>query len=236
MEDLEGDVEPSLNVKYGITPNLTFDATLNPDFSQVESDLPQVTVNRRYPMADIGMYRVKATVTFPQINRVFSTKPTTVQVTKGQPMWSQIVGVPRGHPQAGTYREYSLMTFYHGARSRALYFRLENTESGMVYKTYPIGDYMSVREPQHSIDSQNRLHVLHMAGPKLYKYTVIGIDGNPVRQENYYSKGSNRPELQTTDFGEVSIVGGLTEEEMSKPYEETEFRRLSERPPGLPKL
>ncbi len=36
--------------KYGITSSITADITLNPDFSQVESDAFQVEVNRRYPL------------------------------------------------------------------------------------------------------------------------------------------------------------------------------------------
>ena len=71
----------------------------------------KVVINKLYPMAKIGIYRVKASITFPQINRVFDTKPVSVQVTEGQAMWSQIVGVPQGYPGAGTYREYSLMTY-----------------------------------------------------------------------------------------------------------------------------
>ncbi|MCK5644929.1 MAG: carbohydrate binding family 9 domain-containing protein, partial [Gammaproteobacteria bacterium] len=37
-------------VKYGITSSITADITINPDFSQVESDAFQVEVNRRYPI------------------------------------------------------------------------------------------------------------------------------------------------------------------------------------------
>ena len=44
------DPEAGLNVKYGITSNLTADFTLNPDFSQIESDLPQIEVNQRFPL------------------------------------------------------------------------------------------------------------------------------------------------------------------------------------------
>ena len=40
--------EAGLNVKYGVTPNLTLDFTLNPDFSQIESDRPQIEVNQRF--------------------------------------------------------------------------------------------------------------------------------------------------------------------------------------------
>ena len=36
--------------KFGITSGITLDATINPDFSQVESDAFQVTVNQRFPV------------------------------------------------------------------------------------------------------------------------------------------------------------------------------------------
>jgi TolB-like protein len=42
--------EAGLNVKYGITSNLTADFTINPDFSQIESDQPQIAVNQRFPL------------------------------------------------------------------------------------------------------------------------------------------------------------------------------------------
>jgi len=44
----KGDLGASL--KYGITSTVTLDATVNPDFSQVESDAFEVEVNQRYPV------------------------------------------------------------------------------------------------------------------------------------------------------------------------------------------
>jgi hypothetical protein len=38
------------SVKYGITSTMTLDATVNPDFSQVESDAFEVEVNQRFPV------------------------------------------------------------------------------------------------------------------------------------------------------------------------------------------
>jgi hypothetical protein len=46
--DDEGDI--GVSAKYGLTPTITLDATLNPDFSQVESDAFQVEVNQRFPI------------------------------------------------------------------------------------------------------------------------------------------------------------------------------------------
>ena len=45
--DDEGDF--GFTGKYGITSTVTLDATINPDFSQVESDAFQVEVNQRFP-------------------------------------------------------------------------------------------------------------------------------------------------------------------------------------------
>jgi hypothetical protein len=39
-----------LNFKYGITSDLTADLTLNPDFSQIEADIPMIDVNQRYAL------------------------------------------------------------------------------------------------------------------------------------------------------------------------------------------
>jgi hypothetical protein len=44
----KADYEPGLTAKWGITPNLILNATANPDFSQVEADVAQLEINRRF--------------------------------------------------------------------------------------------------------------------------------------------------------------------------------------------
>jgi len=44
-------VDPSLNVKYGITSDLTADVTVNPDFSQIEADEAQIDVNSTFALS-----------------------------------------------------------------------------------------------------------------------------------------------------------------------------------------
>lgn len=43
-------LEPGLTATYTITPNLTLSAAINPDFSQIEADVPQIDVNQRFPL------------------------------------------------------------------------------------------------------------------------------------------------------------------------------------------
>ncbi|MEZ5346659.1 MAG: DUF5916 domain-containing protein [Pyrinomonadaceae bacterium] len=42
--------EYGLNLKYTITPNITLDAAINPDFAEIEADAPVVTANQRFPI------------------------------------------------------------------------------------------------------------------------------------------------------------------------------------------
>ncbi|WP_348730524.1 DUF5916 domain-containing protein [Rheinheimera texasensis] len=43
-------IEPSLDVKWGITPDISLNATLNPDFSQIEADEAQVSMNDTFAL------------------------------------------------------------------------------------------------------------------------------------------------------------------------------------------
>src|SRR4030095_13780588 len=46
----DGKSDFGLSLKYGLTSSITLDATIHPDFSQVESDAFQVQVNQRFPI------------------------------------------------------------------------------------------------------------------------------------------------------------------------------------------
>jgi hypothetical protein len=45
------DPDVGVNVKYGITTNLIADFTVNPDFSQIESDRTEIETNLRFPIS-----------------------------------------------------------------------------------------------------------------------------------------------------------------------------------------
>lgn len=70
-EKIKGRV--GLNLKYGITSNLTADFALNPDFSQVESDAGTISVNRTFAL----FYNEKRPF-FNEGTNIFNTYLTTV--------------------------------------------------------------------------------------------------------------------------------------------------------------
>jgi hypothetical protein len=49
-QEADSDTNVGASGKFGITSNITLDGTINPDFSQVESDAYQVEVNQRFPV------------------------------------------------------------------------------------------------------------------------------------------------------------------------------------------
>ena len=66
-----GKPDAGLSGKFGVTSNVTLDGTINPDFSQVESDAFQVQVNQRFPvffdekrpffMEGLGLFNIAGT-------------------------------------------------------------------------------------------------------------------------------------------------------------------------------
>ncbi len=46
----DGDYEPGVTARWSVTPNLVFNGTVNPDFSQVEADVAQLDVNNRFAL------------------------------------------------------------------------------------------------------------------------------------------------------------------------------------------
>lgn len=50
MQKDEQMLEPGLTMRWGVTPNLILNAAINPDFSQVEADVAQLSVNTRFAL------------------------------------------------------------------------------------------------------------------------------------------------------------------------------------------
>jgi hypothetical protein len=76
------DVEPGANLRLGFT-SLSLDATVNPDFSQVESDAAQVTVNERFALF------------FPE-KRPFFLEGIELFATPGQLIYTRRIADPIG--------------------------------------------------------------------------------------------------------------------------------------------
>lgn len=191
-----------------------------------------------YPITDFGLYRIRATVFYSEMNRYFSSAPSSVEISEGKLMWQQTVGIPTGEPNAGGLRIYKLLSFRQ-PKDNMLYVRVEDQEEGAIYGVYAIGHLIMGQEPQIQLDGRNRLHVLQLVAPKTFVHTRIGINGEWFGQTTYTTLRT-RPQLRRAESGEIAVVGGQMDVPVAQPVHGAPGAagqappKLSDRPPGMP--
>ncbi|MDD5361429.1 MAG: DUF5916 domain-containing protein [Ignavibacteria bacterium] len=98
--------EAGVNIKYGITSTLTADVTVNPDFSQVESDAGVITANNTY-----AIYYNEKRPFFLEGANIFSS-PTQVVYTReiNNPMFALKLTGKSGKTEIGILSAYDKKT------------------------------------------------------------------------------------------------------------------------------
>jgi Domain of unknown function (DUF5916)/Carbohydrate family 9 binding domain-like len=109
-EGADGDPNVGLNGKFGITSGITLDGTINPDFSQVESDAFQVEVNQRFPvfysekrpffMEGMGLFNIAGTGGDGNMRTAVHTRRIV------NPMWGSKVTGTAGKTTFGVLNAY----------------------------------------------------------------------------------------------------------------------------------
>ena len=87
-------------------------------------------------------------------------------------------------------------------------------------------------EPHAEIDRENRLHVLHCAGPRVWSYVTIGLNGQLLARSTLVET-KTRPHFKRTAEGDVAIVGGMTGSAAARAAENA-VPKLSTRPDKPP--
>jgi hypothetical protein len=168
-------------------------------------------------------------VFFPDLNKFFYSTTKVFQVTDARAIWQKTVGIPDGMPGAGDVRTYSLLSNRFPDHT-AIYVRVENKNSGVVYMTYSLGRIIANEEPQAELDRANQLHVLHCAAPRTWAYSHIGLNGELLAHSTFLETKS-RPRLRHTADGAIAVNGGIQD----VPIAESKRKlapKLSDRPPG----
>ena len=184
-----------------------------------------------YPVTDFGFYRIRANIYFAEMNRYFSSAPLGIEISEGKVLWQQTVGVPPGGKDSG-YRLYELLSFRQ-PKDNMLYARVQDKEAGVIYATYPIGRLITGGEPQVQLDAQNQLHILLLAGPKMYTYSRIGLNGEWGGQTSYMELKS-RPRLTKLASGKIDVAGGKIDVPVVQAPDAPPAPKLSDRPAGMP--
>jgi len=197
-----------------------------------KSIVKTVDIAQIYPLSDYGSYSISAAAYFPPLKKYFSSPRQRANVTDSRAFWKQSVGVSRGRFKLASFREFSLHE-HRDSNSSAIYVRLREVKGTRVYCTFSLGRFINVRKPQATVDSENRLHVMHMISPRIYSHARVSPDGQFLGNDYYRAVANNRPTLTINTGGGVKVVGGIAYNPDKKETAENRIRSAAELPPGL---
>ncbi|MGK0184761.1 MAG: hypothetical protein ACI9R3_000535 [Verrucomicrobiales bacterium] len=205
-----------------------------------------VSLGKFYPLGTPRNYRVKASVYFSGTSQYIGSRPRLFGVTEARTVWQQVIGIPRGKPGGGGYRHYSLLIFRDTQRT-LLYVRVRDQKTKRVLASYSLGRIIEVRDPQATIDGDNRLHVLFLGAPRTFSHKVIDYGGETLLSDVYRSEG-RAPQLMLGNTGKVQVMGGAIfnpansggvdalrgMDNLPTSREPETLRKLSDRPENMP--
>lgn len=138
----ESNTDAGVDLKWGITPDVTLNVTLNPDFSQVESDSGQLNVNNSFAL----FLREKRT--FFLENQDYFSAPINLIYTRNinDPDYgAKITGKKGNHSFAGfVANDQSTNLISSGNLSSSLYTVEQETQNTALRYRYQINDKLAV--------------------------------------------------------------------------------------------
>ncbi len=186
----------------------------------------KINITPLFAIHDLGLYHVRAHVYFPDLGKYFYSQARVIEVTDARAIWQQTVGVPEG-AGPGSARTYSLLTNRFPDHT-SLYVRVADKDTGIVYATYSLGRMILYEEPKPQIDQQNHLHILHCSGPRMWSYSLIGVNGELLSHSSF-SETKSRPRLVRASDGTINVHGGMLDQPVAPAAEQT-VPKLSDRP------
>ncbi|MGI8889638.1 MAG: hypothetical protein ACR2G0_02500 [Chthoniobacterales bacterium] len=184
----------------------------------------KIDLTPRFPIADLGVYHVRANVFFADLNKFFYAPAKVFEVTSARPIWQRTVG----DPGSNGARTFSLMTNRFPDHT-SLYVRVEDKENSLVYSTFSLGRIISFDEPHAEVDRQNQLHVLQCSAPRVWTYSIVGIDGRLLKHASY-TQARSMPRLRRSPEGTVAVAGGILDQPAPISGTRKAVPKLSERP------
>lgn len=186
--------EPGLSMRWGISPNVTLNAAVNPDFSQVEADVAQLDVNNRFALR------------YPE-KRPFFLEGADFFVTPIEAVFTRTVYEPAwGAKMSGKMGKNAVGFFVTQDRRNALMFP---SNEGSVKTSFDDGVFAGVFRYRRDVGKGSTVGALYTGrtGEDYYNH-VGGVDGffrlspaNTLSVQYLYSR-TDYPEEVADQFGQ----------------------------------
>jgi hypothetical protein len=152
-----------------------------------------------------GRYTVSAEMKIPEWNQQISSKPRNFSITRGAPLWEQIVGLPGTGSAVPELRKYVLQQA--NVKHLTLYVRITDESEHKTFKLVPVGQMVSFSRPEPQVDKESNLHLLFQSGARSFVYAVVTPAGEIILRQRHDYAGT-RPTLRSGDDGRIGVAGG----------------------------
>jgi hypothetical protein len=185
-------------------------------------------LDRLYYLSESGTYIIRAAAYFPELEKYNLSRPHRFNVQQPRPAkWQEVFAVPGGRG----YRRFQIFTFNDTTKAYVCLSVIDE-ETKMVMSRTALGSVMVEKEIQPALDRNKHLHIVYLGTPTLYVYQQVDPVGN-ITDRKYYLAAKGVPKLIKNPDGSVLISGGSIYDPSLQPKGDS-FRKLSDRPPGLP--
>jgi len=162
-------VDPGLTAKWGVTPNLILNATANPDFSQVEADVAQLEINRRFAL----FYPEKRPFFLEGADFFLTPVQAVFTRTVADPLWGTKVTGKVGRTAVGVFAAQDEVTNLVFPSNQGSSLGALETEAGDAVRSY--GGVVRVRQ---DVGRMSTIGVLYTGRTGSgYQNHVGGVDG-----------------------------------------------------------
>lgn len=192
LENGDIDVEPGLTARWGMTPNLTLNAAINPDFSQVEADVAQLDVNTQF-----ALFFPEKRPLFLEGADFFETPLSAVYTrTVADPDWALKLTGKEGKSALGFFVSRDNLTnlIIPGSQGSALTSFDEKNTSGVLRYRYDIGKSSTLGALYAGRDGDDYSN--HVAGADAY----FRVTPRDTFQAQFLGSQTRYPDSVVADF------------------------------------
>ena len=171
-----------------------------------KSTTTSINVSQLYDMTREASYKLYAVVSNPTDGQNYVSNKAYINIRGGVPIWSQIVGIPKGYPGAGGSARYSVLSLS-PKQGSDLYVKVEDVSSGQIVRCARLGAWERFGKPLVRVDATNKLHVLFLNTATIYAHATVDVSGKFGKFQFYKRMESTSPSLKNDANGNIFVSG-----------------------------
>jgi hypothetical protein len=187
----------------------------------------EVDLSQHFVLTEPGNFNVGAVIRMPGTTMDGTgTNRVLFNQSPGRLYWSQSVGIPG---RTGQARQFRVLNFA-GDQKNQVYAQVVDDRTGLMVRTFLLGDSLMLRKPLVTVDRQQRMHVMFLATPTMWVHCEIDTDGRLVNRQIHERGTQGDPQLLTFGDGTVRVANSIPFDQKAAAEAKAKVRKASDRP------